>query len=221
MQGDPFDSDLFLDRWCLPIYDTLPQSLKNDYDNVIGSIGLDDVQSYVRDIERSVNLYYVCIGTCFVIIFLYNWFLRCFAVWLTWIAISIVGFGLAALGWLVMDYGAVNYVEGDNTQKWLNIAAYALWTLTGIYCLMICCLYYSIKISVRVLKTASKIITRNMRMVLVPVIGIILVTCWVAFAVYMLLYLVSCGEIQRKLVPLTNITSSTEIYYSTYVWTNE
>ena len=182
---------------------------------MIGSIGLDDLQSYIRDIEHASKLYLVCIGTCLVIIFLYNWMLRCFAEILTWIAITAVGCGLFALGWFVRDYGAVNYPEGDTTQKWLNIASGVIWALLGIYCLSVCCLYYSIKISVRVLKTASKIITRNMRMVIVPFIGICIVTAWVAFSVYFLLWVMSCGKIEREEVPLL------DIHYYTYVWTDE
>ena len=193
--GDGYDSSLFLDRWCLPIYNTLPTKIKSNYDNVIGSIGLDDVQSYVRDIEHSWRLFLASIGTCLAIIFLYNWMLRCFAEILTWIAIFAVAGGLGLLGFFVMDYGAVNYPEGDTTQKWLNIAAYTIWVLLAIYLLCICCMYYSIKISVRVLKTASKIITRNMRMVIVPFIGILIVVIWIAFSVYFLLFLMSCGEI--------------------------
>lgn len=69
----------------------------------------------MRDIEHAAKLYLVCIGTCLVLIFLYNWMLRCFAEVLTWIAIFSVGAGLFALGWMVKDYGAVNYVEGDTT----------------------------------------------------------------------------------------------------------
>lgn len=199
----------------MPVYDTLPPEIKQSYDNVIGSIGLDDIQSYVRDIERAVNVYLVCIGTCLALIFLYNWMLRCFAEILTWIAIFSVGAGLFALGWLVKDYGEVNYVEGDTTQKWLNIAAYTIWVLFGIYLLAVCCMYYSIKISVRVLKTAAKIITRNMRMIIVPVIGVCIVTLWVAFSIYFLLYLMSCGKIEKENVPLT------DIHYYTYVWTDE
>lgn len=80
---------------------------------------------------------------------------------------------------------------------------------------MVCCLYYSIKISVRVLKTAAKVITRNMRMIIVPIVSIVVIICWVAFSVYFLLYLGSCGEIERKYVPVL------EIYYYEYVWTDE
>jgi len=195
IKGTDYTSSLFLDRWCLPVYDTLPPDIKSNYDNVIGSLGLDDVQSYVRDIERAANVYLICIVTCLVLIFAYNWMLRCFAEILTWIAIFAVAGGIFAMGWFVKDYGISNYPEGDTTQKWLNIAAYTIWVLLGIYLLMICCSYYSIKISVRVLKTASKIITRNMRMVIVPVIGIVVVTCWIAFSVYFLLWVMSCGEI--------------------------
>jgi len=212
--GPAYTSSLFLERWCLPVYDTLPTEIKSNYDNVIGSVGLDDVQMYVRDIEKAKKLYLLSIGTCLAIIFLYNWMLRCFAEVLTWIAICSVGAGLFCLGWLVRDYGAVNYVEGDTTQKWLNIAAYTIWALLGIYLLLVCCLYYSIKISVRVLKTAAKIITRNMRMIVVPVVGITVAFIWFAFAVYFLLWLMSCGELVKTEVPLVGI------YYYTYVWTD-
>ena len=67
--------------------------------------------------------------------------------------------------------------------------------LTGIYLLVICCIYYSIKISIKVLKTSAKVIMNNMRMIIVPVIGIIGIIAWVAFFIYGLLYLMSCGQI--------------------------
>ena len=112
---DPFDTTLFLNRWCMPKYSSMSDKDKAYYDNVIGTIGLDDVASYTRDIERAKYLYLVAIGTCLALIFLYNWMLRCFAEILTWIAIFAVAGGLFALGWMVRDYGAVNYVEGDTT----------------------------------------------------------------------------------------------------------
>ena len=164
---------------------------------------------------RAKYLYLVAIGTCLALIFLYNWMLRCFAEVLTWIAIFAVATGLFALGWFVREFGATNYPDGDTTQKWLNITAYIIWALLGIYCLTVCCLYYSIKISVRVLRTAAKIITRNMRMVIVPLIGIICTVCWIAFSVYFLLWVMSCGEVDRMKVP------AVDIYYYTYVWTKE
>ena len=174
----------------------------------------------MRDIENAVDLYLVCIATCLALIFAYNWMLRCFAEILTWLAIFAVGAGLFALGWFVKDYGAVNYPHDDTTQKWLNIAAYTLWVLLGIYALSVCCMYYSIKISVRVLKTASKIITRNMRMIIVPIVSIIVVTLWVAFFIYFLLWVASCGEINKQTFTLVDGFTKEYTYY-TYVWTDE
>ena len=115
LDGEGYNSSVFLDRWCLPVYNTLPNSMKETYDNVIGTLGLDDLQSYVRDIEKSWRLFLACVGTCLLTIFLYNWMLRCFAEILTWIAIFAVAFGLFGLGWMVREFGAVNYVEGDTT----------------------------------------------------------------------------------------------------------
>ena len=73
---------------------------------MIGSIGIDDIASYVRDIEKAKYLYLVGVGTCLALIFLYNWMLRCFAEILTWIAIFAVAGGLFGLGWMVREYGA-------------------------------------------------------------------------------------------------------------------
>ena len=145
--------------------------------------------------------------------------LRCFAEILTWIALTAVGIGIFVGGWLVRDYGISNYPEGDNVQKWLNVASVAIWILLGIYLLCVCCMYYSIKISVKVLKTSAKIITRNMRMILVPVIGICVAILWLSWCVYFLLWIMSCGEVVQKSYSITPFSAPT--YYYTYEWTHE
>jgi hypothetical protein len=74
-------------------------------------------------------------------------------------------------------------------------------------------LYYSIKISISVLRTAAKVIMRNMRMVIVPITGFIIVTAYLAFSIWFLLYLMSCGEI--------TVHTQFGVSYYTYDWTNE
>ena len=167
----------------------------------------------IRDVENAYNVYLIGVATCLILIFLYNWMLRCFAEILTWMAIVAVGVGIGLLGFFIYDYQDTNYPEGDTTKKWLEISAYTCWVLTGIYVLTVCCLYYSIKISVRVLKTSAKVIMRNMRMVLVPVIGFILISAYLAFSIYFLLYLMSCGEMQ--------VVESFGVQYTTYTWTKD
>lgn len=165
---------------------------------MVGEIGIDDLQMYVRDIEKCAYVYLICIASTLLLIFIYNWLLRCFAPILCWITIIAVAIGLFVLGFLVKDYADINYPDGDSTQKWLNVAAYTIWVLTGIYVILVCCLYYSIVISIKVLKTSAKVIMNNMRMIIVPLIGIAFIVCWLAFFTYGLLYLLSCGTITEQ-----------------------
>ena len=88
-----------------------------------------------------------------------------------------------------------------------------MWVLTGVYLLVICCIYYSIKISIKVLKTSAKVIMNNMRMIIVPLIGIVSIVGWVAFFTYGLLYLMSCGKIVEQ--------ENLGLHYYKYDWTDE
>jgi len=91
----------------------------------------------------------------------------------------------------------------------LDITAYVIWGLFGLYCLTVLCLYYSIKISAKVLKVSAKIIYRNMKVIIVPILGMIICTAWIGYWVYAGLYLFSVGEVQSQLVPGTSFTYKT------------
>jgi hypothetical protein len=60
------------------------------------------------------------------------------------------------------------------------------------------CSYYAIKISIAVLKVSSRIVMNNMRMILVPITFMVVILTWIAFYVYALVYLLSCGEMVQK-----------------------
>jgi MFS superfamily sulfate permease-like transporter len=88
----------------LPILSTLPANLTEPYNNIIGGFGLDDLQSYARDIRDSWKVYLICLVTTFILIFLWNWMLRWCAEFLAWIAIVVVGVGIVALGFGIKYY---------------------------------------------------------------------------------------------------------------------
>lgn len=71
-QPGPYDSRLFLDRWCFPVYSSLDPSLTTEYNNVIGQFGLDDLEMYARDIRLSWKVYLICVFSIFVLIFFWN-----------------------------------------------------------------------------------------------------------------------------------------------------
>lgn len=175
---------------------------------------------YARDIRLCWKVYLLGIVTCIVLIFFWNLMLRLFAEVLAWVAIFVVGIAIVALGFMLKYYADENYPEGDTTQKWLNYAAYTVWALAGIYGLVVLCTFYAIKISIKVLRVSAKIIMNNLRMIVIPVIGMGIMVVWIVFYAYSLLWLMSCGDMkqQQLISPVTNDVVGT---YVTYVWTEE
>lgn len=161
------------------------------------------------------NIYLIAIGSSIVLVWLWNLLLRSFAEVLAWVSIIIVGVGLFVSGFLVRNYAIENYPEGTNTQKWLNIASYVIWGLLGVYLLAILCCWYSLKIAIKVLRTAARVIMNNMKMIVIPLFQIVFTVAWIGVSVYALLWLASCGEITVNTVPGTPLT------YKTYSYTDE
>lgn len=213
----PYATVNFLNRYCIPNLGSLVDSAAQTplYNNMIGTVGLDDLNQWVDDIIQCPNVYYIAIGSSLVLIWLWNLMLRSFAEVLAWLSIIIVGVGLFVSGFLVRDYAIENYPEGTSTQKWLNISAYVIWGLLGIYLIAILCCWYSLKIAIKVLRTAARVIMNNMKMVVVPIFQIVVTVAWIGASVYALFWLLSCGEIMTNTVPGTSLT------YRTYSYTDE
>jgi len=103
----PYTSNLFLDRICIPQFDSLSPQSQAYYESLIGVAGIFDLQSYIRDIRVSWKIYLICIPITFVLMFLWNWMLRMFAELLAWLSILIVGVGIIALGFGIKYYETV------------------------------------------------------------------------------------------------------------------
>jgi len=91
-------------------------------------------------------------------------------------------------------------------------AEYALYVLTVVYFIALCCMYKNIRVSIQVLKTASVIVMGNLRMLVVPFFEAILLLMWSAWWLYSFGYLLSSGEItqpkhgsQLKVVELSDM----------------
>jgi hypothetical protein len=69
--------------------------------------------------------------------------------------------------------------------------------LAGVYFLMILCLYKSIAISAAVLQTASVIVIRNVRVLIVPFVAAIFIFSYIACWMYGFLNLLSCANITQ------------------------
>lgn len=198
-EPSPYDSKLIFDRWCLPIYDSLDASVQDNYNNIIGSFGIDDLQSYAMDIREGWKVYLISMLSIFVLIFFWNLMLRLFAEILAWISIFIVGAGIVALGFVCNYYSTTTYPNGTETQqKWLHYLAITLWSLAGFYGLVVLCCFYAIKISIKVLRVSAKIIMGNLRLIIVPLVGVAIMIVWILFYAYAILWLMSCGDLTQN-----------------------
>lgn len=82
---------------------------------MVGSLGLDDVEIWLRDIREAWPVYCICVPLSLVLIFFWNLLLREFAEILAWVSIILVGICFIALGAFVRLYADNNYPEGDTT----------------------------------------------------------------------------------------------------------
>lgn len=157
--AERYNTIQFLDRWCLPDYTTLPPNLKTNYDNLIGTVGLDDILRYAEDIWKSWPLYCIGFGSALVLVFFWNIALRCFAECLAYICIFGTFGGMIFLGWFIKEYGEKTYPKGDTTQYYMNILAYCCWGLSAIFFCIVMCAWSSIQISIKILKTSARVVS--------------------------------------------------------------
>lgn len=110
-QPNPYTTINFLNKYCVPNVADLPIAQQEAYNNVIGGLGLDDLNQWIDDTLSCPNVYYICVASTLILIWLWNLLLRAFAEVLAWISIFVVGLGLLASGFLVRDYGIQNYPD--------------------------------------------------------------------------------------------------------------
>lgn len=95
-----------------------------------------------------------------------------------------------------------------------------MWGLAGLYVLVVLCAFYAIKISIKVLRVSAKIIMNNLRMVIIPVVGIVVMIVWILFYAYSLLWLMSCGDLKQNQVTVP-VSGDVIGSYVTYTWSKQ
>lgn len=180
----------------------LPAKIDEDVDlhNLIGSFGLDDIQLGVDNLVSAKWCYLAAVFTGLLVVVGYNLLIRYFAKVLIWLSVIGTGVAILALALVLNDYHANHYKAADATGnedvgKILQIFIYVLYVLTGIYFLAVLCLYKDIAVSVAVLKTSAVIILGNMRVLLVPSIGTLIILTYVFGWGIGLCFLLSRGNI--------------------------
>lgn len=177
-------------KFCFPDIDKLPSSIdRKTYDNLVGEFGLDDVQEMAEDIFESGKVFLYCFATLMVVSIGYSFFIYIFTGFIVWASILLTGVCLIALSFLLHNYRNENYgpdsdVSEQNYGHLVHVGVVALWTLSVVYFLAICCLYSNITVSIAVLKTSAQVLVQNMRVIFLPFIAAMVLSTWVVFWVY-------------------------------------
>lgn len=192
-----------LKKFCLPDLNKLPAEVDSDkFNNIINDFGLDDIQEFYDDIILAKWVYLYAAISCVFVSVIYTVVIRFFAKPLVWLSILGTIGGLAALGLFLQNYHDKNYKDKDigdddnKVAKTIQITVYVLYTVAGVFCLMILCLCKSIRISVAVLKTSAEVLMKNIRVLIVPFISCFFVIGFMGLWLVSTGYLLACGNIE-------------------------
>jgi hypothetical protein len=204
-----------LGRLCFPDFDKLPAEFdRASFDNIVGSFGVDDIESIYEDLIDAKMIYLYCFLTCFVVTIIYNIILRFFAKILVWVSIILTGTCLIVGSIVLTKYHKDTYSQTlpDGTQKYsesmgkiIKVSCYVLYGLTAIYWCAILCMFNNIRISIAVLQTAAVIVIRNIRILIVPLISIVVTLGFIV------LWLVGFGYVLAQANVYTRTDTNTQI----------
>lgn len=135
--------------------------------------------------------------------------LRFFAKVLVWTSIMITGASLVIASVLLHKYyneyynpettihklsnGTMMYSE--SMGKIIRVATYVLFACTAFFFCMIMCMYNNIKISIAVLQTASVIVIRNIRILVIPIFAIAVTLSYLFVWLYSFGYILAQAHI--------------------------
>lgn len=87
------------------------------------------------------------------------------------------------------------YSDGDMSKTVLQYTAYTIWGLSGLYLIIVFCLYSSIRKALAVLKASAAFLSANFHTIIVPIMSILFSFAFIAAWIIAALYLFSVGDI--------------------------
>jgi len=129
--------------------------------------------------------------------FLYMYLLRFCAKVIAWFSIIIILAGLVMSGTYAYYLSKTKYAAGDQAGTKMFWAAIVLWSLAGIYLLVLVCLYKQLAVSIAILEAAADFVSNTKRIIFIPVI-FFLIICVMFFAwIAGVVCLFSVGDIRK------------------------
>ncbi len=188
-------------NYCIPVYDSLPQEAKDNWNNVKNEINKTSYGGAFADLYEARWVLLLASGLCLVTTMIYIKFMDWCAYWLSWLSVVLVFAALVGSGIWTLTLRA-NAIEKDPSYEdesgamWLNFYAYSAFIAAGIYLLVMICCFQSLRVAIAVIETAADYFADTKRIIFVPMlyffIGILCFVGWVGA----MICVSSIGEIE-------------------------
>lgn len=90
--------------YCIPDYDTLPESLKAQYSVLTDSVSDTSLGGLLTEVMTAKGVIFISLIVCLLVTFLYIFLMHYCAFWLSWISVGLIQFMLVAIGYLAFSY---------------------------------------------------------------------------------------------------------------------
>lgn len=186
--------------YCVPEYDSLPQSVKNNWDALLKSVSDSSFGEIFADIMISKWVILISIFIAALMTFVYSYLMHFCAQVLSWISVVLIQIMLVGIGYFAWDYRRdqtdldPTYAD-ESMSTWLKWITWLSWIFAGIYYIVIICNFQSLRLAVAVIQTASSFVADTKRLMLVPLFYFMLAICASVLFLAGLICVSSIGEI--------------------------
>lgn len=210
-----YNSTAYLGRYCIPVKDELPVSLALQYDSVLDNAGTGWAAEWAGDIIDSwfaimVSILFSLILS-FIIMLVVN---KCTKI-IFWL-------GVVATIVLIICIGIGLFIYSGQFEGWgrrgLRIAAIVVWCLIAAFLIVVCCLWWELRVAIAIIECAAAFVNATKRIIVIPVVNFWIVISFLFLWVLTGIFLWSAGDIeanggfQTKSVKWNNYTRACWVY---------
>ena len=143
----------------------------------------------------------ISVAVCVLITFLYVYLMHHCSFWLSWISVGLIQLMLVGIGYFAWDHRRDEIAEDPNFANesystWLKWITWLSWIFAGIYYIVICCNFQSLRVAVAVIQTASSFVADSKRLLLVPLLYFFKTLVFGIIFIAGLICVASIGEIE-------------------------
>jgi len=194
-----YNSIEYLGKYCLPVKDELPDSLKDNYDTLWDSLNLDAVERYINDIATAWPIFLIGTFITLVLCLLFMIIVEYFAAILAWVSIIISFVALTGLGFYFFFTRNENSDQADDNNSTLQIVwACFCWAGAALILVFVCCYGKALRVAIGVVQAAADFITDTKRILIVPVIGFLIVVVFYTIWIFVAIFVYTIGTIESN-----------------------